>query len=69
MDTPFRPNSPPHEMIVEDKIRSIEALLRHLATRQVTAQEAKTNGYVQKVTSLTQEVLDFIKQLDDFGLV
>ena len=71
----FRPSSLPSEIIIEDKIRSIEALLRKLATRQVTAQEAENNGYIQEVASLTREVLDFdatredaIKrpQLDDF---
>ena len=53
---PLRPNSPPHETIVEDKIRSIETLLRHLATSQVTVQEVKAVHAV--IASLTQEAQD-----------
>ena len=43
-------------MIVEDKIRSIETLLRHLATSQVTVQEVKAVHAV--IASLTQEAQD-----------
>ena len=43
-------------MIVEDKIRSIEALIRHIATSQVTAQEVK--AVLGVIASLTQEALN-----------
>ena len=46
------------EIIMEDEIHSIEALLGEIATRQVTAQEFEHVGYIQEIAKLTQEVLD-----------
>ena len=50
---------------MEDKIRSIEALLGKIATCQATAQEYEHDWYTQEVAKLTQEVLDIAARHED----
>ena len=50
---------------MEDKIRSIEALLGKIATRQATLQESENERYTKEVAKLTNEVIDIYARHED----